>query len=163
MQMKDRARQSRSGQLRSVVVLLWITSLTGVAQVPLSPEQRSEAIEFAKKAAVDALNFDAGDRQSLIRAQHDFTPEGWSDYMKWQSGFLDAQGAPTYTSRFVPSGEAIVTTKEGDAIHVRIPGALTQSARTGRTAYKHAAIDVTVAGEPLKIRQLRAVFTLAER
>lgn len=154
------ASRERTGQRWLVMVLLWVASVAGVAQSAPSENQRAAAIEFAKKAAVAALNFDAGDRQSFVRAQGDFLPEGWSEFLKGQSDYLDERGAPTYTSRFSPSGAAVVIGEEGDAIRIRIPGTLTQSTKIARTNYQHAGIDVTVGGEPLKIQQLHTIFTL---
>jgi hypothetical protein len=142
------------------MVLLWVASVATVAQSAPSEQQRAAVIEFAKKAAVAALNFDAGDRQSLIRAQDDFSPEGWSEHLKTQSGYLDEHGAPTYNSRFVPSGGAVVMGEEGDSMRIRIPGTLTQSTKIARTDYRHAGIDVTVGGKPLKIRRLQTIFML---
>ena len=59
-----------------------------------------------QKAVVRALNFPQGDLERLRGVRADFTPAGWTAFMKHLDGFLDAKGAPAYTSSFAPSGGA---------------------------------------------------------
>jgi hypothetical protein len=104
--------------------------LVGVfAGAPLFAQTQSEAktdqaviVAFAQKAGVRALDFRQGDIGSLTRGRSDFTPEGWRDFMKPMEGFLDQQGAPTFSSTFVPSGNVVVVGQENGMVLVKIPG-----------------------------------------
>jgi hypothetical protein len=58
------------------------------------------AIAFAEKAVPRALDYEQGKRASLVDAKDDFTPEGWTELMKWLDGFIDDKGAPTGSSVF---------------------------------------------------------------
>lgn len=65
-------------------------------------------VDLAQRAAVRALNFNQGDITSLRAARHNFTPEGWKDFIKSMEGFLDDKGAPKFSSEFVASRNAAV-------------------------------------------------------
>ncbi|HEV2493233.1 MAG TPA: hypothetical protein VG204_09200 [Terriglobia bacterium] len=92
-----------------------------------------------QKAAVAALSFRQGDATSFSRARADFTADGWKDFLTHMQGFLDAKGAPTFTSSFVVKHDARLLDERNDLIHLRIPGSLTQSNKLGRTVYDPAA------------------------
>ena len=116
------------------------------------------AVEFARKAAVRALNFSQGDVEGLKRARADFTPEEWNEFMKQLRGFIDEKGAPTFNSTFVPSGKAVVVSEQQGVLRIRIPGILTQTHGGSGTTYNHSEIDVKAGGKPLKIEHLEPVY-----
>ena len=115
---------------------------------------RSEMIDFAKRSAVSAVNFKQGDLVGFNNARADFTTEGWNDFIHHNEGFLDQNGAPTFTSRFVATADARTLADENGRLHLRIPGTLTQSNNIGTTTYR-AALDVIVGGTPTKIEKLK--------
>src|SRR5713226_7441595 len=91
---------------------LFLALCSGVPLVPLTqpptrPDQAAIAA-FAQAAAVRALSFRQGDAGSVAHSQVDFTTDGWKDFMKHMEGFLDQKGAPTFSSSFVPSKDAVV-------------------------------------------------------
>jgi hypothetical protein len=117
------------------------------------------AVDFAKAAVPRALNYEQGNRGSLIDAQDDFTPEAWSEFMKRLQGYVDDKGAPSGSSVFVASGEAVVKREQAGVIRLAIPGALKQQSRNAAgglstTTYR-VRVDIEVAGTPLKIQHLR--------
>ncbi len=122
------------------------------------PAQTDQAaiIAFAQKAAVRALNFRQGDIGSLTRARADFTPEEWKEFMKHMEGWLDQKGAPTFSSSFEPSRDAVVVGLENGIVHLRIPGTLKQTQNLSSTTYR-AAIDVHAGGNPTKIQHLEQI------
>jgi hypothetical protein len=137
--------------------ILFVALVVGIplfaqSQPPDEP-RKGEIIAFAQKAAVRALNFRQGDLGSLTRAHADFTPEGWTDFMKHMEGFLDQKGAPAFSSSFVPSRAASVVGKENGIVRLRITGTLKQTQNQSSTTYR-AAIDVRVGGKPIKIQRL---------
>jgi hypothetical protein len=132
-----------------IVLLVALSGGTPVfAQTP--------AVAFAEEAAIRALDFHQGDLASLTDARHDFTPEGWSAFLKHMRGWLDASGAPTFSSRFAPSGNAVILRTEQGAVTVSIPGTLKQTQNTSSTTYR-AAIEVRVSGTPPKIQHLEQI------
>lgn len=145
---------------RSLLVLLVCFATQAVAQRPAAPAKDKE-IEWAQSAAMRAVNFHQGDAQALKRAQPDFTPAAWSDYMKTLQGFLDASGQPSFSSSFVPSGKPVVTGPDKEGFHLRIPGTLVQTKGISRTTYGHCEIDVTAGGIPLRIMHLETVLRIA--
>lgn len=120
---------------------------------------QSAAVEFAQEAVPRALNYDQGKRESLTDAQQDFTPDGWREFMKWLTGYVDDKGAPTGSSLFTATGDAVVKSQENGAVRIAIPGTLKQQTRNAygglsRTTY-HVTVDVEVGGNPLKIQHLK--------
>ena len=77
--------------------------------------------------------------------------------MKHMEGWLDQKGAPTFTSNFVPSRDAVVLGLENGVVHLRIPGTLKQTQNQSSTTYR-AAIDVRAGGKPTKIQHLDWFF-----
>ena len=122
-----------------------------------APDLRG-TIDFTQKAVVRALDFNQGDIKSLRDALDDFTPDGWSAFVKSLEGFLDDKGAPKYTSDFAPSGNAVVVRQENGVVHLTIPGKLTQTQNQSRTVYGHTEIDVQVSGKPPKIQHLKTIY-----
>ena len=147
-----------------------ILSLAVLACIPLfaqapNPAKADQAtiVDFAQKAAVGAVNFRQGNAASLTHARPDFTPDGWKDFMKHMEGFLDDKGAPTFSSTFVPSGNATLLSEKDGIVHFRIPGTLTQSSNLGKTTYR-AAIEVYTlrdllihGGKAIKIQHLEQI------
>ncbi len=144
------------------VLILAAAPFSAQAQNPAKADQMT-VVRVAEKAAIAALNFRQGDAAGLARARADFTPEGWKEFMQHMQGFLDQQGAPTFTSTFVPSKGPTVLGEEQGVVHFRIPGKLTQSSNLGRTIYR-AAIEVYArrdllihGGRPIKIQRLEQI------
>jgi len=119
-----------------MILLLLFVSIGGFGQ-----DQKAD-VAAARKAAIAAMNFRQGDAAGLNRARADFTDSGWTEFMKKMQGFLDAKGAPTFTSSFVPTREARVLDEKDGVVHLRIPGTLTQSSQLGKTTYQRFAIEV---------------------
>jgi hypothetical protein len=120
--------------------------------------EQATIVEFAQHAAVRALDFSRGDLASLMDARDDFTPEGWSEFMKHMEGWTDKNGAPTFTSNFVASGNAVVIGQEQHLIHLKIPGTLTQTQNQSKTTYNHFEVDIRAGGKPIKITHLEQII-----
>jgi len=118
------------------------------------PDSGSAMVDAVQHAAVRAVNFTQGDLASLRAAQDGFTPEGWRAFMKSLQGFVDDNGAPQYSSEFVPSGPPVILSQSNGALHISIPGALTQRQNQSSTRYGTAALDVEARGTPPKIEHL---------
>lgn len=145
------------------VVLLTVLALAIPPLFQSQSSDRATIIAFAQKAALQSVNFRQGDIASLARTRADFTPEGWKDFMKHMEGFLDANGAPTFTSSFVPSKDAVFLDSKNGVVHFRIPGTLTQTSAASRTTYR-AALEVyalrdllTHGGGSIKIQRLEQI------
>ncbi|HEV2492302.1 MAG TPA: hypothetical protein VG204_04435 [Terriglobia bacterium] len=149
----------RMSRCTILVVAVFLSQLC-LAQTPSS--QNSEHAKFTlsiQKAAVAALNFRQGDATSFNRARADFTADGWKDFLTHMQGFLDAKGAPTFTSSFVVKHDARLLDEKNGLTHLRIPGSLTQSNKLGRTIYDPAAIEV-YADKEAKIQRLQQITCL---
>ena len=120
--------------------------------------EQAAIVEFAQRAAVRALDFNQGDLGSLMDARDDFTPDAWSEFMKHMEGWLDKNGAPTFSSNFVASGNAVVVGQEEHLIHLKIPGTLTQTQNHSKTTYNHSEIDMRAGGKPIKIIHLEQIY-----
>lgn len=154
--------------MRLLGIVGWLLVAGAVFAQSASPAERDRAtiVEVAQQAAVAAVNFHVGDAAGLNRARADFTPEGWKDFINHMQGFLDDQGAPTFTSTFVPSKDANVVDQKDGVVHFRIPGTLTQSSNLGKTTYR-AALEVYAlrdmmihGGKPIKIQHLEQITCL---
>lgn len=110
-------------------------------------------IAFAQNAAMRALNFRQGNLESLTAVRSDFTPEAWQEYMKHLEGFLDQNGAPAFSSSFVPSRSPVVLAQQDGMVQIRIPGKLTQTRNKSSTTYSRFAVEVQAGGDPIKIRR----------
>ena len=136
------------------LLVAFLTIAPLVAQTTtLARADEAAVVAFAQAAAMRALNFAQDDIAGLSRARPDFTAEGWKAFMKHKRGFLTPEGTPTFSSSFVPSGNAVVTGKENGIVHLRIPGTLKHSQHGSSTTYR-ANIEVQAGGEPMKIHQL---------
>jgi hypothetical protein len=147
-----------------VVFSVFLTSIPLFAQSS-SPERRDQdtIIASAQDAAVRAVNFRQGDAEGWKRGRRDFTPDGWKEFVKHMQGWLDEKGAPTFSSNFVPSRNAVVIGNENGVAHFRIPGTLTQRRNGSRTTYP-AAIEVYVfrdllihGGSSIKLKHLEQI------
>jgi hypothetical protein len=140
---------------KSVFVLVLVSAPLLAQGLPTTADKRM-VVDVAQTAAVQTLNFSQGDIESLARARVNFTPGGWDDFMKRMQGFLDAKGAPTFTSSFVPSGNATILGEENGVVHFRVPGTLVQSNNVGKTTYR-GAIEVRAGGNPVRIEHLEQI------
>jgi hypothetical protein len=147
-----------------VVFAVFFTSipLFGQGSSPESMDQNT-IVASAQHAAVQAVNFRQGDAEGWKRGRPDFTPEGWSEFVKHMQGWLDEKGAPTFSSSFVPSRNAVVIGNENGVVHFRIPGTLTQRQNGSRTTYR-AALEVYAfrdllihGGKAIKIKHLEQI------
>jgi hypothetical protein len=140
---------------KSVLVLVLVSTPLLAQGLPTTADQQL-VVNVAQTAAVQSVNFSQGDIGSLTRARVNFTRGGWDDFMKRMQGFLDAKGAPTFTSSFVPSGEATMLGEENGIVHFRVPGTLVQSNNIGKTTYR-GAIEVRAGGNPVRIEHLEQI------
>jgi hypothetical protein len=134
-----------------------LVSIELFSQAPsaLTPEQQQTVVS-AQQADIQAMNFREGDLPGFTRNRDNFSAEGWSAFLHRMEGFLDEKGAPTFTSSFVPSHDAVVLKQENGILRFRIPGTLTQSSKNSRTTYR-AALEVQVQGHPMKIVGLEQI------
>jgi hypothetical protein len=120
---------------------------------------RTAIVDFAQKAAVRTLDYNQGDRNSLMDAQEDFTTEGWKEFMKWLNGWLDDKGAPLGSSKFSPTSEALVKDEDSGVLRLKIPGTLRQISRNEGGgvigATYRAVIEIQAGGNPVKILHLK--------
>jgi hypothetical protein len=142
--------------MRSIVVAV-LLCLPVFAQNG-SQSNRSEMIKFAVKSAVSAVNFKQGDLVGFNSARAEFTVEGWNDFIHHNEGFLDQNGAPTFTSTFMATADARILGDANGRLHLRIPGTLTQSNNISKTTYRAVALDVVVGSTPAKIEKLEQVM-----
>lgn len=129
------------------------------ANVSATTTDETLTADFVHKAVQRALDYDQGNRQSLMDVQDDFTLQGWREFMESLSGFVDEQGAPTGSSVFTAAGKAIVKTRERGMVRLAIPGTLKQQSKNSygglsTTSYR-VMVDVQVGGNPLKIQHLQ--------
>jgi hypothetical protein len=158
-------KSSRKGQTamrNCCVVLVTAFFLGGLAWAQsgsVATTDRATMVDFAKRAVAQALDYNQGDRKSLMDAQDDFTPEGWHEFMKWLDGFVDDKGAPTGSSLFIATGEPAPKSQENGAIRLAIPGTLKQQSKNAHgglftTTYR-VMVDVELGRNPLKIQHLK--------
>jgi hypothetical protein len=159
----DRTTSAESGRLvmRTIILTALASCLLCAQTTPPAAGNRTAAVVAGEKAAIAVLNFRQGDAASLARARADFTIDGWKDFIKHLEGFLDEKGAPMFSSSFVALHHAAVLDEKDGAIHLRIPGTLTQKSSLGRTTYR-AAIDVYIVPnqdpvKPVVIRHLEQI------
>jgi hypothetical protein len=143
--------------MRNFLILFFVL----LAASPTFTKEQAAVVDAAQKAALQAVNFSQGDAEALKSARRNFTPEGWDDFMKHMTGFVDQNGAPALSSNFEPSGNAIVIGHANGAIHFKVPGTLTQTqGKLSKTTYKNAAIDVKATGNPPKISHLEQIYSV---
>ena len=142
-----------------VISLMFASSSMWVRAASLSASDQAAIVEFAQKAAVRTLDYNQGDRDSLMDAQNDFTPDGWQEFRKWLNGWLDNKGAPLGSSKFSPTGEPVVKSEENGVLRLQIPGTLKQQSRNQGGgvigAEYRAVIEIQAGGKPIKILHLK--------
>lgn len=137
--------------------------------IQLSPEEdkalansNAALIATAQEAAVAAVNFSEGDATAFNHSRSEFTPDGWRDFVKAMTSFLDQKGAPKFTSSFVAAHSVRLISEKDSVLRLRIPGTLTQSNKLGKTTYR-AALEVDVlrtgdvGGTSFKIQRLEPI------
>jgi len=154
----DKVAEEATLGSRSAILLLALVFGTGslLAQAPPTVADQQEIINSVRAAAIQAVNFRQGDIDGFTRARANFTPDGWADYLKQMQGFLDANGAPTFTSSFVPSGNGTILATGNKIIQLRVPGTLVQSNNVAKTTYR-AALEVQAEGNPVRIERLKQI------
>jgi hypothetical protein len=125
-------------------------------QVAAQNRSQDASSPVVEKAVVAALSFQQGDLASLNRAHDIFTAKGWDEFIKTMQGFLDPNGAPTFTSRFVPAGRAVIIHEENGTVSAKIPGTLTQTHDKSTTTYR-LRVEVQTTGTPPKIGHLEQI------
>jgi hypothetical protein len=123
-------------------------------------EDQAAVVKSAQSAAVQALDFEQGNLQSLLDARDDFTLDGWNDFMKHMRGYVDAKGVPQFSQSFVPSGDPVVIGEKDGIVHFTIRGKLKQTHDSSSTTYDHVEIDMRVGGMPIKIQHLEPTIVL---
>jgi hypothetical protein len=149
---KIRMSIARSGCLTILFLVASIVPTSGHSRQQASVEEGA-ALSFARSVAINALTFRQGDRAGSVHARAAFTDDAWTQFVKGMEGWLDHDGALTFSSTFVPSGDGRVVDEQNGIMHVRIPGTLTQTQNQSRTTYQ-AAVDVWAAGRPLRVQRL---------
>jgi hypothetical protein len=140
--------------VRLAIAIALSGGILAAQTTPAPPRDRSVAL--IQGAVVRALNFERGDIRSLNKVQGDFTVQGWREFQKHLQGFLDNTGAPTFSSKFVPAGNALLVSKENGILRLKIPGTLTQTQGGSKTIYR-LRIDVQAAGTAPKIEHLEQI------
>ena len=140
-------------QMKQQLILLLVLTGSLVPQTAVAPAS-DETVSLVQKATVRALTFEQGVSASLNKARPDFTPQGWEEFMKPMQGFLDANGAPQFSSKFIPVGNAVITSEKNGVIQLKIPGTLTQTQGKSSTTTYRLRIEVRATGTPPKIEHL---------
>jgi hypothetical protein len=140
-----------------IVAALTIAALSCQLAAQNAPRDASSSV--IEKTVVAALSFQQGDLASFKTAQANFTSEGWDEFIRTMQGFLDASGAPTFTSKFVPAGPTAITSQENGAIGAKVPGTLSQTHDKSTTTYR-LRVEVQTAGTPPKINHLKQITCL---
>ena len=127
--------------------VLAIALLAIAASAQSDTSDRTTIIAAAQNEALAAINFRQGETASLERAHNHFTPDGWKNFMAHMQGFLDKNGAPTFTSTFVVSKGPVFLGEKDEVVHFRVPGTLTQVQGASRTIYR-AALEIYAVRDP---------------
>jgi hypothetical protein len=137
-----------------ILLALCIAALSCQLTAQNAPREASNSV--IEKIVVAALSFEQGDLASFQKAHENFTPKGWDEFIKTMQGFLDPNGAPTFTSRFVPAGPAVILSEENGSISAKIPGTLTQRHDKSTTTYR-MRVEVQTVGSSSKIDHLKQI------
>jgi hypothetical protein len=136
------------------IVLLGAVLLINPVLAQTPAPDADQVVGAVQKAVVRALNFGQGDLERLRGARSEFTPVGWTAFMKHLDGFLDANGAPAYTSSFVPSGGPTIISQGDGVLQLTMTGTLKQTQNTMSTTYP-IVVEVRAVGKPLKIDYMK--------
>jgi hypothetical protein len=137
-----------------------------VAAFAVSPSFSEEAaqkpvgsVQEATSVCLRALEFVQGDTASLVDARDRFTAQGWAEFTKKLDGWLDEKGAPTFSSRFIPSGPALDVRRHDGVVDLTLPGVLEQESRNAfggvSTTKYRAEIDLQLAEATRKVTHLK--------
>ena len=82
-------------------------------------------------------------------------------------GFVDQTGAPTFSSSFVAAHDGSLVREQDGVLHVRVPGTITHSNKSGNTTYRaalevYALRDASSAGTPVKIQRHEQITCLGK-
>jgi hypothetical protein len=136
------------------LVLLGAVLLANPVPAQTPAPDAEQAVGAVQKAVVRALRFGQGDLERFRGARGEFTPAGWTAFMKHLDGFLDANGAPAYTSSFEASGGPTIISQGDGVLQLTMAGTLKQTQSTSSTTYP-IVVEVRAVGKPLKIDQLK--------
>ena len=137
-----------------ILAALSIAALSCQLAAQNAPRETSSSV--IEKTVVAALSFQQGDLATFKAAQANFTSEGWDEFIKTMQGFLDPNGAPTFTSKFVPAGHAAITSQDNGTTSAKVPGTLTQTHDKSTTTYR-LRVEVQTIGTPPKINHLEQI------
>jgi len=140
-----------------ILVALFLSALS--CQLTAQNRPREASNSEIEKTVIAALSFQQSDRASFEKAHENFTPKGWDEFIKTMQGFLDSNGAPTFKSRFVPAGPAVIFREENGNISAKIPGTLTQTHDTSTATYR-MRVEVQTVGTSPKIDHLKQITCL---
>jgi len=137
-------------------ILAALSIATLCCQVAAQNTPRDASSSVTEKLVVGSLSFQQGDLASLKHAHENFTSKGWGEFIRKMQGFLEPNGAPTFTSRFVPAGPAVITSEENGNISAKVPGTLTQIHGKSTTTYR-LRVEVQTTGTPPQIDHLEQI------
>lgn len=145
--------------MRSIAALLLAAFVTSHAYSTQPAQEQANLVQDATAVCIRALAFTRGDTATLLDAKNRFTREGWAEFMKKLDGWLEAKGAATFTSRFVPSGPALDVQRHDGVLDLTLPGVLEQESRNpyggvSVTRYR-AEIDLQLAEATRKVTHLK--------
>jgi hypothetical protein len=123
---------------------------------PQSAVDEEAVVNSAQTAVVRALDYEQGNRASLMDAKNDFTAGGWKEFMQRMDGWLDDKGAPLGSETFILTGDAVVKSRQDGVLHLSIPGELKQRHNGSGTTYR-VVVDVRIVGNPMRIEHLEPV------
>ncbi|HXI86518.1 MAG TPA: hypothetical protein VNH64_03610 [Parvularculaceae bacterium] len=114
--------------------------------------QNAKPTPDAQAIVKRAFDFQQGDAASFSDAKSDFTSAGWDTFVAKFKGYLDAAGAPQFSSEL--SDLTLVSTSAADGeTHAVYGGVLTYAGGPSRTAYR-VKITVDYGGNPPRITAL---------
>jgi hypothetical protein len=142
-----------------LIVALFLGAPIWGQRASVATTDQAAIVVFTQKGVERALDYDQGNRESLIDAQDDFTSDGWHEFMKWLEGYLDDKETPTGSSRFTSTGDPVTKEQQNGVSRITIPGILKQASKNAyggisKTTYR-VAVDVQVGSNPLKILHLK--------
>jgi len=145
--------------MRSFVALLLAASVLSQACTAEPAREEADPVRQATAICLRALQFAQGDTATLVDAKPEFTTQAWAEFMEKLKGWQDMKGAPTFTSRFVPSGPALDVWRHDGMVELTLPGILEQETRNpygGVSTMKYRAeIDLQFAESTRRVTRLK--------
>ncbi len=143
------------------IVALCVSLFTRVAplRAELSQAERDQVVQIVVKA----LEYQAGNLESLTDAEPDFTTKGWQQFMRWLTGWRDQAGAPTGTSKFTPTEPLLLKFDPKNQNQITISGSLQQSQGALTSSNYTVEVDVTRVVPPLKIDTFKVRFASSKK